>query len=482
MFLRRKRKKSRKIAFLISLFLTWISPSELKGETLDELEVKVLTQYNDFLAEIEQETVQQIQLNPNSSFAHYLMTYVYLRFYTSHEGLRNSYGEKALERAQEALDLDPKSDFGYIALCDVYQTLGFTDKANAILKNAPQKTWRVLYRALKFQYEDIPPSKALEALEYFAKKNPESRDLIFPLMILLSRNLENGPLKDILLGWNERYEHPLLKQELALYYIAIGQLKEAENIFESILSSSEAYPEIYVNYGSLLRTSFRNNKRALIVLNTALKLKYIPKYLQSEVYEHLALISIETEPNSYLILQAMEMSLKQISTLNTLAQALLKKGNEQEFEYYTNKILERFPGKAEFYAVIGNIYSERLENQKEALGYFRKANILDAGNANYSNYIGISYFRMNDLDTALKHFNHALKLDPNDAVAFYNKACVFSRQGKSEKALKSLKKALEIDPSLQEEALRDSDFASLRDLSTFKDMTSQKINDPNGAL
>ena len=50
-------------------------------------------------------------------------------------------------------------------------------------------------------------------------------------------------------------------------------------------------------------------------------------------------------------------------------------------------------------------------------------------------------------EEALKYFDKALEIDPENVAAWNNKCVAFYRLGKNEEALKCIDKALEIDPN-----------------------------------
>jgi len=54
---------------------------------------------------------------------------------------------------------------------------------------------------------------------------------------------------------------------------------------------------------------------------------------------------------------------------------------------------------------------------------------------------GVDHFTRGDFNTALNHFQEALKANPRSAVAHYNLALTFNRMGQSDKASKHFKEA-----------------------------------------
>lgn len=376
------RKFLSRYSFLALSTLLSIGHSKaLLGGTLEKLESQALTQYDDFLPKMERETVHEIQVNPNSSYAHYILSYEYLRLY-SQDPTDNSRAEKAVSLAQQSLDLDESSEFGYLALSDTYQALGFGEKAWSILQNVPNKTnsWRVLYRNIKFQYEPMNPRTAFHLLKSAAIQNPESRDILVPLMLTLSKNFSGDSLFDILKNVNAHLDHPLLKQELAIQYISKKRFYDAQVLFEKISrDASDRYPEIMMNYGILLFSELKKYAQARKVLEDALKLHYLPKILVSTSHMYLSLVCMklnDQDASVKALLQALETSSQQLTTLEFVALEIVKQKPNQ-FANYMNAVNARFPGNAEFYVLQGKLYSENLGLPNEALAQYAKAAILE---------------------------------------------------------------------------------------------------------
>ncbi len=57
---------------------------------------------------------------------------------------------------------------------------------------------------------------------------------------------------------------------------------------------------------------------------------------------------------------------------------------------------------------------------------------------------GVAQFNQGKLDTALNHFQQALKANPRSAVAHYNLALTFNRMGQSDKAVRHFQKAAKL--------------------------------------
>ncbi len=462
--------------FVLSLFIPLKTigselPKSLKD--LETLETRVFTDYDDYLPEIESSVVLEIQKDPYSAYAHYLLTYVYLRLY-SQNTKEAELAKKADSSAQQAMLLEPKSEFGYLAMSDVYQSLGFQEQAWAYLKMIKSPSWRAMYRLIKFQYEPVSSFKAYKALEFCALEHPESRGILVPLILNVMKNFNEETLSASLKKLNKEFDHPLLKQELAVYDIAKGKLAEAENIFDSLKPSYNKFPEIALNYGNLLLTEFHKKNKAYKIEQETLQIKALPKIIYDRISLQIALMHLDKMETNLFFQKAahvLENSSDPLSTMEVLALAIAQQ-NPENLSPYMSRLSSKIHVNSDFYAMLGRLYAENLGDQIEAIHNFTKALVLEPGNFAYYDSIGVSYFRLNQFKSALGAFTKATKLNPEDSVAFYNMACVYSREGRQDLAWSSLKHAIQLDPSLEITARDDSDLAALKKLSSFKMLTS----------
>lgn len=80
---------------------------------------------------------------------------------------------------------------------------------------------------------------------------------------------------------------------------------------------------------------------------------------------------------------------------------------------------------------------------------------------------------MGRLEEAIASFDHALKFKPDDASAYYNKACTYALQEKIDLAIANLKHAINLDSKYLEMAKTDTDFDKIRNDSRFIDLLNK---------
>ena len=83
---------------------------------------------------------------------------------------------------------------------------------------------------------------------------------------------------------------------------------------------------------------------------------------------------------------------------------------------------------------------------------------------------GIALRNLGRYEEAIKSFDKALEIKPDNANALYNRACCFSLQNQIEPAIENLAKAISLDNKYQEMAKTDSDFDKIRENSRFQSL------------
>jgi tetratricopeptide (TPR) repeat protein len=89
---------------------------------------------------------------------------------------------------------------------------------------------------------------------------------------------------------------------------------------------------------------------------------------------------------------------------------------------------------------------EQLKQPKEAIAAYRRAAVLDRGDAHVLGALAQALLADNQLDEALVQFKALAEADPEDAGAFLHMGEILRRQGKYEEALAAIRKATKKDP------------------------------------
>lgn len=127
--------------------------------------------------------------------------------------------------------------------------------------------------------------------------------------------------------------------------------------------------------------------------------------------------------------------------------ALCEKGNYQEAKPILQKLIDHNPTNSEFYRIMGQILSDQ-GNQDEAIN-----NLIDALRWNPKNHwallmMGNIFAKFkHDIDTAMKYYDQALIVKPNDNITINNIGANLLQQNNFWEAKKYFNKALNLDSS-----------------------------------
>ena len=113
------------------------------------------------------------------------------------------------------------------------------------------------------------------------------------------------------------------------------------------------------------------------------------------------------------------------------------------------------------------VFGHRPQHLVEGRRCVRQRHV-DPDRSDYYNGMGLTYYRKKSYAAALKLFVTASEVDPNDATARYNQACVLSLMGRRDEAINTLAEALSLDPRLMQSARADADFAAIKGSEKFQ--------------
>ena len=124
---------------------------------------------------------------------------------------------------------------------------------------------------------------------------------------------------------------------------------------------------------------------------------------------------------------------------------------------------------------INNLISKSLEfleqkDYQQALLYAEKVIEIQSDHVNAWVNRGTSLLNLKRYDEALTAYNEVLLIDLGEYIGVYNKACVYSLQGKTELAIKNLEIAIQMNSNSREMAKTDSDFDRIRHEKRFQNL------------
>jgi tetratricopeptide (TPR) repeat protein len=98
----------------------------------------------------------------------------------------------------------------------------------------------------------------------------------------------------------------------------------------------------------------------------------------------------------------------------------------------------------------------------------RKAAALNPKSSEPYELLAEAYRGMRDWTSALAAADKAIRLDPEDAYGYYERACALARLGRARAAMAALKRAVELDEDLTEALAEEEDLKPLANLPEFK--------------
>ena len=428
---------------------------------------------------LENEISRLIQLKPRSAEAHYLLSHLYIRKYSEKPDEMNIL-KKASDLAQQAIALSPRQEHGYVVLAEVLDVMGQTINGIQLLKQPNSvfsKGWRSKFILARLQSDSLDSSSILSLLEESLQKPDSVREIIAPYVVATLRSKHTGPnLISKLRSWDRKFPSETLKMSLAISLTRNDQPKLAHAIYVQIYTPSFLHLEAMLNDAILLMTQLKRPSQAKTLLHRVVKLAKTPDSKNSFKFAVASQKLGEAYLNEGSIKQAEKHFINAIvhshnryESINRVSEKYRERKKFQQLVSTIQTLNEEIPGSGVLYALLGETLSEDLSRHEEALDAFADAIILEPNRGDFYNGMGLAYYRANKLNRALNMFNFASRIDPEDAIAKYNSACILSIQKNYSQALLTLKEAIHLDPRLKKNAATDSDFKNLREYPGFAD-------------
>jgi tetratricopeptide (TPR) repeat protein len=357
--------------------------------------------------------------------------------------------------------------------------MGESEKALAVISEARRRnvpeSWHFYYTEARLSADRLATDQALTLLKKTLAFSDCPRDAITPYVVaLLQADLTGDELITKLTAWRTEFPSKVFDLTLAIAHADSQNFKSASTIYESILKVDQHSREALVNLGIIQYREFKNYRSAEQNFSRALSLKgSMATTARSMVLGHLAASYLKTgnlaksaltfaqayqlDPENRSILAFMARSFRDLKAFKPLSEALLK-------------IRDETPGTGQLYAMLGDTFSEGLGKHDQAIKEYMNAILLEPERSDYYTSMGLAYYRKKDLNKALRVFETATDLDPNDAVARYNQACMLALLKRFDEAINALADALNLDPKLARTAIADADFSNLKNRDSFRSL------------
>lgn len=469
----------------MALALAHAATAEPINSRLADLEARVWSGDDFDLPAVERETVRIVQIDPKSAYAHQLMSHILVRFFTRDPG--DLYLLKqASDLAQQAMDLDPTADSGYVAMADIMDLMGNPERGLALLDEAAaagaEPTWRFYFTRSRLVSDDIDIKKVLGLLETALAFKDADRRVIVPYVVALLQSEHQGAdLAAALSDWQKRFPSALFQLTLAITETDLGHHQQASAIYSNILQAEPTNKEALVNQAVLLYRNLSEPVRAIKMFNDVLTMHAsdLTSSTKAMALAHLGAAHLkhgDLQPAEDNFFAAVKADTENLGIIDFVTKTYRERKSHKQLVSLIRRVNENIGGTGVLHALLGETLSEELAKHDEAIRAFTDAITLDPDRSDYYNGLGLTYYRQKNYHQALKLFSAAGEVDPNDATARYNEACALALLQRSDEAVASLAEALTLDPRLAKSARSDTDFAGIKTNGRFRELVEQADN------
>lgn len=219
-------------------------------------------------------------------------------------------------------------------------------------------------------------------------------------------------------------------------------------IIASILLAKITGTDIVKRNFHSISTLIKNNVKLFGLIGLLLALYSFKTYTRAETWkDNLTLFRTDLQyiPNSA---RARFNYAKELTA--SLVHDSIKTPVEQERAYNeaitsANRALQIIDGYVEPYYLLGQLAGYK-KNYAGSIEYYKKVMARNNQYLYMYNNLGTNYYRLNQLDSALKYLNIAIKMQPDYAEAYSNLGAVYTARGMPKEAVDSYSKAIELAP------------------------------------
>ncbi len=444
--------------------------------SINDLERQVWTADEQEFANLEHTIAREMQLNPYSGFAHYLMAHLYVRKF-SIDPSDMKLLRRASELGQQAIEIEPNKDYGYIVVAEILDLMGQPANGVKILdpttNSKIRESWRTHFIRARLQSDLMRPSQILGLLGDALQQKETQPEVIVPYVVALLKNENSGSeLVNKLGEWYERHPNELFLQTQAITLADMEQYQRAHSVYEKIYRKNPHYKEAIINDSILLADRLKKPDEASRLLERVLKeFKHLDDATAAVVHAQLGIIHLQKGHSAKAeahFLESLHKGKDEPEMLELIASNYRRYKKPEALAGLLNRLADEIPGNSAFYGLLGEILSEDLNKHQRAIEAYGNAIALEPERSDYYNGLGLTFYRMENMQDALTFFSAATKIDPDDASARYNEACALARLGRNDEALGSLKEAIALNPQLQQNARSDKDFDGLKHTEQFE--------------
>ncbi len=468
-FLRTYYMKTHKTFLFFTLLLGFqnFSYAEIDNKSsisINEVALENSTELTDKqLSELEFKITENIQINPYSIYDFYLLAKTYLIQLDRNPANMNKIHATS-EISQHLLDLNPNSEYGYIVSAEVMRVMGYDESAKQLVLETMDDKYKTGWRSYLFLAEQEPLASA-EQREYLKKALAFKSVSSKVYQIQASLLIHDGKMTEAI-KLADKVNDPLLHISVA-NKLREDSYSKAERYYLNYYKAYSKNPNFLLSYYSFKSGA---NKLSRLDANKLenLSLQNSQKIEAYKIIGKFYLNRSKEKANEYYS-KAMEISESPVKDIYEIKREYISKNSMLSFIDLLDIVKRTNPGISEIYALQAETISEYKKDLTNAITVYSDAILLDPYRSDYYTAIGLVYYKKKSYNKALKLFSRATKINPMDATAFYNKACMNSILGSKKKAIDDLAVAFELDPSLKETAIKDSDLRRIKNSKIFLD-------------
>lgn len=390
---------------------------------------------------------EQLKLNPSSVEGYNLLGIVYA-------------GEKDYDRAldafYQALKLAPDSSKTHNNLGNLYVTQHKLDLAEKeftrVLNRAPANRDANYNLGLLLLAKGSP----VAAIQHFQRVHPQNVETRFNLVrAYLQADQTTEALKTAHDLSAAQKQDVQLHFTLGLLFASAKQYKAAQLELEQ---ANALQPETFEILHNLGQAYFRAQEysKADLALNRALKLK--PD--SAETLNLLAQVDYEqSRPMDALelLVRAHKLAPQNTDVIFLMARVSMTQNYFEDAIPLLESGLKIAPQRADLHAALGESYFMSGKTES-AIEEFKKLIELEPSARSYA-FMGLSYRHLGRFDDALKHFEEGLKKDPHHISCLFNVGYIEERRGNYARAEDLFQRTLGANPDFPEALL---ELANLR--------------------
>ena len=358
--------------------------------SLDALEKDIWMAESFRLSALEKQAVRGIQINPYSAKAHGLLSQILMRRF-SLDPSQIQLIRQASDLAQQAIDLDPELDIGYVALASLFDLMGTPDRGLQLLSEiaaaglAP--SWRIYFTRARLTSEATDTKQVLGLLRNAMSFKDAHQAVIAPYVVaVLLSSRSGGELIRDLRSWRSDFPNGSFDATLAEVLADHGRAREAHQIYRHILKRNPSSHTELVSDSVLLYRSLNSPQQAIAQIQQAIRQQGADDPLQPMVLGHLGaayLANHQYDEARLAFRKAVRLTPKDASLLQFIVEAYQTADLSVELDTMLTELNHVAPGHGFLHAVLGENLSEKLGKHQLALSAFDNAIVLEPNRSDF---------------------------------------------------------------------------------------------------